>query len=177
MVTYIIFTEPSSLPECLIGRCGGAMSRTSRLAAVFRGENRATARLAVLPTFSIAILFVSSVPITALTVAIPAITFPVAVTIAVSSLSIALRVSLALSTVLSVAFAVSVTIPAALAITFRAVTAVLTSLRGVRVLATAFALETPIVRTVHLSAVYESFAARPALCARVPGSRPCRWRL
>ena len=157
------------------------MSRTSRLAAVFHGEYRSTTGLAFFPALSIAILFVSSVPITALTVAV-AITFPIAVTITVPSLSLPLRVSLALSAVLPVAFTVPMAIPTALAaFTFRAVTAVLASLRGIRVLATtAFALEeTPIVHTVHVpaAAVHESFAARPALRARVPRARPRRWRL
>jgi len=150
------------------------MSRTSRLAAVFRGEYGSTAGLAVFPALTIAILFVTSVPITALTTVTVAVAFPVAVTITITSLPLAFWVSLALSTVLSVAFSVPVTIPAALALTFRAVTAVLAPLRGVRVLTTAFTLETPIVGTVH---VYESFTARTTLCARVTGARTRRWRL
>lgn len=153
------------------------MSRTGRLTAVFCWEHRSNVILAVLPAFSIAILFVSSVPITALTVTV-AVAFPVAFPIAVTSLSLAFWVSLAFSTVLAVAFSIPVAIPAALTVAFRAFTAVLASLRSIRVPTTAFALKTPIVRTVHFTpAVHESFAARTALRARVPGARSCGWRL
>jgi hypothetical protein len=120
----VIVPEPSSLPKGLIVRGGRTMSRT---AAVFRGEHRPTADLAVFPALSIAILFVSSVPITALTVAV-AVSFPVAFTIAVPPLSVSLRVSFALSAVLSVPLSVTVAIPAALAVSLGAVTAVLASL-------------------------------------------------
>lgn len=152
------------------------MSRTSRLTALFHGEHSSTTVLALLPALPIAILFVSSVPITALTITV-AVAFPVAVAITVTSLPLALWVSLALCTVLAVAFSIPVTVPAAFAVSFRTLAAVFASLRGVRVLPTAFALETPIIRTVCLSTVHESFAARPALRARVAGTRSRGWRL
>ena len=154
------------------------MTRPSRLIAIIGGGHSPTTYFAVFPALPIAILFVPSVPVTSFTVTVP-LSFPVAVPLAglaLASISIPFRVPFALAmfpVTLSVSMAVSATF--AFAFSVRTLTTMLASLRGVCVLPTAVTFGTPVVDTVHIATITMPVPARPALSARVPCARSCRW--
>jgi hypothetical protein len=136
------------------------MTRSSGLTTVLSGENSSTTDVTIFPAFSIAILFVPSMPVTPFAVSV-AVPFLISVPLTVASVSFSFRVPLAL-TVLLVPLSVSMTVSATFALALRTLTAMLTSFRRIGVLSTALTFETPVIDAVHFATVRESFATRPA---------------
>jgi hypothetical protein len=146
------------------------MTRSSGLTTVLSGENRPTtnADVTVLPAFSIAVLFVPSMPVTPFAVSV-SIPFPIPVPLTVPFVTISFRVPLAL-TVLPVPLSVSMSVSATFALALRTLAAMLTSFRSIGVLSAAFTFETPVFATVHFATVRKSLAARSTFYARIPSA-------
>ena len=146
------------------------MTRPSGLTTVLSGENSSTtnADVTVLPTFSIAVLFVPSMPVTSFAVSVT-ISFPISVPLTIAFVTVPFRVTLAL-TVLPVSLTVTMSVSAAFALALRTLATVLTSFGRIGVGSTAFTFETPVIDAVHFTTVRNSFATRSTFYARVPST-------